>query len=200
LDVVNVDTDLDDTRETGHIGKSSAVAWAKRTAEECNQSTEEPTTIGRRDTGFTQASYHTEDADIEPFDDSNVHPYDWPDPKLADNMIQSYFDHIHNTLPIVDKAAFMSKYDELIRRPDQLPSEDPVWLAKINIVFAISSVYFDLTKSPNQVNYQDHLVYCARAKKLFLDQGLLYQDARILTTCALGLLSLYFVTTCRLNR
>jgi hypothetical protein len=161
-----VDTDLDDTRETGHIGKSSAVAWAKRTAEEVNQSTEEPTTVGRHDTGFTQASYHTEDADIEPFDDSNVHPYDWPDPKLA----------------------------------DQLPSEDPIWLAKINIVFAISSVYFDLTKSPNRVNHQDHLVYCARAKKLFLDQELLYQDARILTTCALGLLSLYFVTTCRLNR
>jgi hypothetical protein len=200
LDVINVDTDQDDTRATGHIGKSSSVAWAKRTAEECSQITHEQTILGRHDTGFTLASYHTEDADVEYVDTSNVDRYEWPGSKLADRLVQSYFDHVHNTLPIVDKAVFMSKYNRFIRGSDHLGLEDSVWLAMVNTVFAISSVYFDLTKTSDRGSHQDHLIYCARAKMLFLDQGLLYQDARISTTSALGLLCLYFITACRLNR
>jgi Fungal specific transcription factor domain len=200
LDVINVDIDQDDTRATGHIGKSSSVAWAKRTADECCQNTHQETALGRHDTGFTLASYHTEDADVEYVDTSNIDPYEWPDPKLADRLIRSYFDHVHNTLPIIDKAFFMSKYSGFIRGSNHLGLEDSVWLAMVNTVFAISSVYLDLTKAPDRGSHQDHLIYCARAKLLFLDQGLLYRDARISTTSALGLLCLYFITTCRLNR
>ena len=35
---------------------------------------------------------------------------------------------------------------------------------------------------------------------LLVDPGLLYEDARVATTAALGLLCLYFLTTCRMNR
>jgi hypothetical protein len=94
----------------------------------------------------------------------------------------------------------MSKYHQFTKGSDNLGIEDSIWLAMANTVFAISSVYFDLTKDPDRGSHQDHLIYCARAKMLFLDQGLLYQDARISTTSALGLLCLYFITTCRLNR
>ncbi|KAE9370837.1 hypothetical protein N431DRAFT_510204 [Stipitochalara longipes BDJ] len=200
LDVINVDIDQDDTRATGHIGKSSSVAWAKRTAEECSQINHQETPLGRHDTGFTLASYHTEDADVEYIDTSNISPYSWPDPKDADRMVQTYFDHVHNTLPIVDKAVFMSKYRDFVRGSDNLGIEDSVWLAMANTVFAITSVYFDLTKASDSSGHQDHLIYCARAKMLLLDPGLVYEDARVATTSALGLLCLYFVTTCRLNR
>jgi hypothetical protein len=200
LDVINVDIDQDETRATGHIGKSSSVAWAKRTAEECSQSSHQETTLGRHDTGFTLASYHTEDADVEYVDTSNIDRYEWPDPKVADRLIQSYFDHVHNIVPILDKTAFQSKYSRFVRGSDDLGVEDSVWLAMVNTVFAISSVYFDLTKAPDRGSHQDNLIYCARAKMLLLDQGLLYQDARISTTAALGLLCLYFITTTRLNR
>ena len=200
LDVINVDIDQDDNRATGHIGKASSVAWAKRTAEECSQTSHQETTLGRHDTCFTLASYHTEDADVEYVDTSNIDPYEWPEAKDAERLIQSYFDHVHNTLPIVDKAVFMSKYHHFTKGSDNLGIEDSIWLAMANTVFAISSVYFDLTRDPDRGSHQDHLIYCARAKMLFLDQGLLYQDARISTTSALGLLCLYFITTCRLNR
>jgi hypothetical protein len=195
-----VDTDRDDTRATGHIGKSSSVAWAKRTAEECSQTTRQETTVGRHDSGFTLASYHTEDADVEYVDTSNIDPYEWPDPKVADRLIQSYLNHVHDTLPIIDKAVFMSKYRNFIRGSNDLGLEDAIWLATVNTIFAISSVYFDLSKSPERGSHRDHLIYCARAKMLSLDQGLLYQDARVSTTSALGLLCLYFIATCRMNR
>jgi len=200
LDVINVDIDQDDTRATGHIGKSSSVAWAKRTAEECSRDSHQETTLGKHDTGFTLASYHTEDADLEYVDTSNVSPYEWPDPEDANRMVQSYFDHVHNALPIIDKAGFMSKFRDFVRGSDNLGIEDSVWLAMANTIFAITSVYLDLTKAPDRGDHQDHLIYCARAKMLLLDPGLVYEDARVATTSALGLLSLYFVTTCRLNR
>lgn len=195
-----MDIDRDDARATGHIGKSSSVAWAKRTAEECNQTTHQETTVGRHETGFTLSSYHAEDADVEYFDASTIDPYGWPEPRKADSLVEAYFDHVHNAIPIIDKAVFMSKYDRFIRGSNNLAVEDLVWLATVNTVFAISSVYFDLCKYNERSDHQDHLIYCARAKMLCLDQGLLYQDARMSTTCALGLMCLYFVTTCRLNR
>ncbi len=200
LDIINVDIDRDDARATGHIGKSSSVAWAKRTAEECNQTTHQGTAVGKHDTGFTLSSYYAEDADVEYFDVNNIDPYGWPDPKTADRLVDAYFDHVHNAMPIIDKAIFMSKYKRFIRGSNNLALEDLIWLATVNTVFAISSVYFDLCKNTEGRTHQDHLIYCARAKMLYLGQELLYQDARMSTTCALGLMCLYFVTTCRLNR
>lgn len=200
LDVINVNTDRDDTRATGHMGKSSSVAWAKRTADECQPNTNTPPAIGKHQTGFVLASYHTEDADVEFFDTSNVNCFDWPDSELADALVASYFERVHKAFPIVNKLDFMYRYNRFVRGSVDLSVEDVIWLGALNMIFAISAVYAHLTKSPNRGHYGDHLIYLARAKILCLDQGLLYEDARVLTTSALGLLCLYFITTCRLNR
>lgn len=202
LDVVNVDTDRDDTRPTGHMGKSSAVAWAKRTAEECeNESNQDTGSIGKHDLGFTLASYLTEDTDVEPVDLSNINPFEWPSPRLADGLVQAYFDHVHFAFPIMDKANFMIDYNKFSSGPADIGPSDIVWLSTLNIVFAISSFHANLTKQGDlKGTYSDHLIYCERAKMLCLDQGLLYQDARVSTTRALGLLCLYYLGTCRLNR
>lgn len=200
LDVINVDTDRDETRATGHMGKSSAVAWAKRTAEECQQNTDQGTVVGKHGLGFTLASYHTEDADVLAVDTSNVNPYDWPDSKLADMLLQSYFDHVHRSLPILDKARFVQEYNTFRRGSSDISSSDIIFLGTLNAIFAISSVYAQCTRDKHKSHYNDHLIYCARAKLLCMDQGLLYQDARVSTTRCLGLLCLYYITTCRLNR
>jgi hypothetical protein len=203
LDVINVDTDRDDTRATGHMGKSSSVAWAKRTAEECEQRSRQGSASGKYESGIALASYHTEDADIEFFDASHIAPIDWPDPKTADALVEAYFDHVHEAFPILDRAAFMLRYKGFNRGATDLLKEDLIWLATFNIVFAIGAVYFNLTtesKDRSRTLHHDHLIFFTRAKALYLDQGLLYEDARIPTTCALGLLGLYFLATCRLNR
>jgi hypothetical protein len=197
LDVINVDTDRDDTRATGHMGKSSSVAWAKRTVEECQN---EDRVAGKQAIGFTLASYHTEDADLEVVDMSNVNPYEWPDSKLTDTFLRAYFDHVHTVFPILDKANFMVNYNGFRRGSQDITYSERIWLAKLNGVFAIMAIHAHLTKSEYQGHYNDHLVYCARAKMLCLDEGVLYQDPRVSTTRALGLLSLYFIAAGRLNR
>jgi hypothetical protein len=201
IDVINVDTDRDDTRATGHLGKASAVSWAKRTNEELQKSSSQPTSAGgKHETGYTLSSYHVEDADVEYVDTSNVSPYDWPEYSLADTLIRIYFDHTHDSFPILDRKEFMGRYNSFSRGSTDLQSSDLIWLGTLNVIFAISAVFGDLTNYEDQGHIDDHLIYFARAKALCLDQDFLFQDPRLSTTCFLGLLSLYYVSNCKLNR
>ncbi|PVH70541.1 hypothetical protein DL98DRAFT_504521, partial [Cadophora sp. DSE1049] len=191
-DLTHTNTDRDDTRATGYMGKSSSVAWAKRTADE---------TFTGGHAGLVLSSYYTEDADVEFFDTSNVNPFDWPDPKLADTLVESYFATTHKACPIVDKFNFMRRYNQFDRSSSiDLSTEDIIWLGTLNTIFAVSAVHAHLTRCRNRGHDWDHLVYVARAKMLCLDAGLLYEDANVPTASALGLLCLYFIVTCRLNR
>jgi hypothetical protein len=199
LDVVEVDTDRNDTRATGHMGKSSSVSWQKRTAEEVagRKSTSGSTKQG---VAPTLTSYHTEDADMEYFDTSNVNMYSWPDSQLADTLVRSYFNHIHNAFPIIDKADFWFKYNAFPRDSGNLSTDEVIWLGSLNAIFAISAVHAHLMRSRHRGHHYDHLIYCARAKMLCVDQEIFLQDARVSSAIAMGLLSLYYISTCRLNR
>ena len=201
LDVVNVDTDRSETRATGHMGKSSSVTWAKRTANEVQQSGKSVASLGL-DGGFTSTTYHTEDKDVDHIEPDNfdVDFFDWPDPVVADGYIESYFEHVHHTFPILDKVGFMVEYNHFERGSRDLTASQTIWLGTLNTLFAISSQYAQITEAqPRELHYE-HYIYCARAKGLLVDEGFLYQDVSIKTLRALGLLSLYYMTTGRLNR
>lgn len=192
--------DRDDTRATGHMGKASAVSWAQHTSEECRRTDPQEHTGGRFDTGLALSSYHVEDADVEYVDTSNVNPCDWPEYDLANTLLQLYFDHAHTTFPILDRADFMAKYESFSRGSSDLDQAEVIWLGTLNAIFAISAVYGDLVNCEGQGHVDDHLIYCARAKMLCMDQDLLFQDARVSMTCFLGLMTLYYVSLCKLNR
>jgi hypothetical protein len=200
LDVVDLDTDRDETRATGHMGKSSSVTWAKRTAEECEETMQEGSLTTSHETGMTLVSYHTEDADVELFNTTNVSAFDWPDPDEADELVRIFFEHVYPAQPLLDRSSFMARYVQFPRGSNNLSHDDLIWLGTLNVVFAVGAVYGHLTKIHARGIPFDHLQYLARAKLLCLDQGLLYEDARVATISALGLICLYFVTTCRLNR
>jgi hypothetical protein len=200
LDLINVDTDRDDTRATGHLGKASAVSWAKRTSEECRKNSVQGPPGGGQETGHALTSFHVEDADVEYVDTSNVNLYDWPEYNFADALVRDYFVHTHPAFPLLDRASFMEKYKSFPRGASNLGSLDLIWLGTLNLVFAISAVFGDLTNHNDQGRVDDHLVYCARAKALVMDQNFLFKDPRLSTTTFLGLMSLYYISTCNLNK
>ncbi|TAQ89513.1 hypothetical protein B7494_g2172 [Chlorociboria aeruginascens] len=168
IDAINVDMDRDDTRATGHLGKSSSVSWAKRTAEECRQVNGQ---------GFNLASYHTEDADIESFDSTSINAYELPAYGLADILVDSYFDHVHNAFPILDRASFVHKYKvcRTVRRVSSAAYQMPTGSAQPNIAYAFpvldlpvtSSTYFIYRTQLSIISHEivTHL-YCATAIKL----------------------------------
>ena len=199
LDEIDVDTDKLETRATGHMGKSSSVTWAKRVANEVHQSGNSiPSLVS--DGGFVTTTYHTEDKDVDHIEPEDVDLFDWPDTETADSYVKSYFEHVHYALPILDKADFMLEYAHFERGSRDLTSSQTVWLGTVNAVFAIGSQYAQITETQDRELHFEHYIYCARAKGLLVDEGFLYQDISIRTLRALGLLSLYYMSTVRLNR
>lgn len=199
LDVVKIDTDKTETRATGYMGKSSSVTWAKRTANEVQKTGASVASLGL-DSGFTSTTYHTEDNDIDHIVPKSVDPFDWPDPKIADDYVRSYFEHIHHAFPILDKADFMLEYNQFKRGSRKLTPSQTIYLGTLNAVFAISSQYAQLTEIQESERHFEHYMYCARAKGLLVDDGFLYQDVSIKSLRALGLMSLYYMAAGRLNR
>lgn len=196
LDVVTLDTDRSETRGIGHLGKSSAVAWQHRTEEAVSL---DPTFLEKQP-AVTISSYHAEDADMEYFDTSAVNMYAWPSPQLAGLLVESYFKHIHDIFPILNKKEFLSRYHNFPRNSGHLLTEDIIWLGILNAVFAIASTHGRLMATPNLGNTNEHRLYCARATMIFSNQELFLQDSRVATASGLGLLALYYLSNNRLNR
>ncbi|KAF4627281.1 hypothetical protein G7Y89_g10875 [Cudoniella acicularis] len=172
-DVIDVDIDRDEARPTGHMGKSSSVAWAKRTAEECRYTDGQEPSAGIQYPDLVPPSYHAEDADFEYLDVSNINMYERPESKLAEALLQSYFDHVHPVFPILEKESFKFKYNNFRQGSSDASPEDLIWLGTLNIIFAIMSYYAQLVASPHHGLYHDHLIYCARAKMLCMDQRMM---------------------------
>jgi hypothetical protein len=199
LDETAVDTDRPETRGIGHLGKASAADWQHRTEEIASKEIND-----RGNHRMLQppivSSYHTEDADIDMFDISHVDPYALPDAQLSGNLVLSYFEQVHTIFPILDKAEFLRKYHSFDRDTSRLSPEGVAWLTSLNIVFAISAYRGRLTKSRQSEDVKVHLVYCARATSLCAQQDIMLRDADLSAVEILGLLSLYFMATNRVNK
>ncbi|KAG9241833.1 fungal-specific transcription factor domain-containing protein [Calycina marina] len=198
LDAIDVDTDQPEKKATGHMGKSSAVTWSKRAVQETHDRGESMASL--REDGFAATTYHIEEQDVEHFEPANVDIYEWPDQKKLDQYLASYFEDVHHIFPIIDKSQFMSEYRNFSRGSRDLSKDEKLWLGQINIIFAISSQHAQLSETQSIDLYEEHYTYCARAKGLLFDEIYLYQDIRIKSLRALGLLALYYMVAGRLNR
>jgi hypothetical protein len=204
LDVINEDTNRDEhTRAAGFMGKSSAVTWVQRAKKAATHDLEDERRV-RRSTGtaahgsFTDSTYHAEPGDIPTIQAEEVNALEWPPAAVARALVDSYFDKVHVSFPILSKNDFYKKFETFPK--DQLSTEDQSWLAVANIVFAIGAKFAHLTNADYRGDYRDHLVYYARASALGMDQRTLNQDPELQHTACLGVLGLYLLATDRLNR
>ncbi len=204
LDVINEDTNRDEhTRAAGFMGKSSAVTWVQRAKKAATHDLEDERRV-RRSTGtaangsFTDSTYHAEPGDILTVDANEVNALEWPPPTVARALVDSYFDTVHPSFPILSRNDFYKKFKTFPK--DQISTEDQCWLAIANIVFAIGAKFAHLTNADFRGDYRDHLVYYARACALGMDYRTLNQDPEIQHTACLGVLGLYLLATDQLNR
>lgn len=142
---------------TNVVQKSSSAAWAGGTQKLHAERTSSRPALERFEKRPVLISYHTQDSDTEPWDMSNVQVFDWPEPSVADTLVQSYFDNVHHVLPLLDRWVFMERYNTFPRGSNNLSRDDSIWLGTLNIVFAISAVYFNFTKNQPQIHHSDHL-------------------------------------------
>jgi hypothetical protein len=200
VDVIPQDPDRDATKSTRQMGKSSSVTWVKPSAEECRQSSSDESSLPMHDAPFAISSYHTLDGDMEQLNLTHIDQYQWPNPALAETLVSSYFENIHHSFPILEESRFISTYRNFNFGATNLMDEETIWLCTANIILAISAFYAFLRQDSHRGNYYDHMVFHERSKLLYMNEKLLYEDARISTVCASGLLCLYYIATCRLDR
>lgn len=204
LDVINEDTNRDKhTRAAGFMGKSSAVTWVQRAKKAATHDLEDERRV-RRSTGtpanssFIDSTYHAEPGDILTVQTEEVNALEWPPPAVARALVDSYFDKVHVSFPILSRTDFYRKFETFPK--DQISTEDQCWLALANMVFAIGAKFAHLTNADSRGDDRDHLVYYARARALGMDQRTLNQDPELQHTVCLGVLGLYLLTTDQLNR
>jgi hypothetical protein len=109
---------------------------------------------------------------------SDMGQYALPPPDIAEKLIDSYFDHIHAMMPMIDEDAFRQSflYDQRMDIP---------WLALFNVVLALGSL------ASGNCHSNEHLTYAKRAQQILSQKSLGSNNLLILQ--AHGLLSGYYL-------
>lgn len=184
----------------GYVGKSSSVDWIRKifdTASSDDDSTGEEENIGN--SGFLDpslvdipTSYNLDDLDlaVEAVDLSSMPPR-----HAADHLVECYFRTVHPSFPFILEPLFRYQYD--LFWAGYLDDQNGQWLALLNIIFAIASVYAHIARIEIGYNQFDHLQFYVRSKILKPD---VTAPGDVQHIQYISLLSFYLFCTNHLNR
>jgi hypothetical protein len=195
---------------SGYIGKSSEISWLQRAQEQMSPPPEDADhVLSEVDENYPLGShldYHMDEANLLAVDEESVDPMEVPPLPIATVLVDSYFETVHGSFPLVDKELFM---DVLISRFHSRPPlswEGRRWLSMANIIFAVGAKWMYLTR-PRRADMQglnvgpgDHIVYYARARSLGLDHRLIMDHPLLEQIQALGILGLYLIVNHQISR
>lgn len=120
-----------------------------------------------------------------------------PRQKVAELLLRAYFKSAHPSFPIIGMSTFISQYQLFFSQPTVKPGNK--WLAILNLIFAIATVYAHLISADWKSDLEDHSVYFSRARALSLHDTLLdHPDLQQLQIE--GLTSFYLLSTGQINR
>lgn len=180
------------SRETGYVGRNSEVQWLRSLQREIDRPGGEPSDLPHGPPGgsssaiaqrtealherqranraipshpVNESTFYLDTDSIEL--DVEVDPYECPSVDVAEKLFDCYVSTVDKSFPIApsnfDKQ--FRKYCEAVKEghPYQLP---PMWLAMLNLVWAIGAKYSHLINAEWRGHERDHLVYMTRAVRL----------------------------------
>lgn len=210
-DVDHVPEDLNGSKETqatGYLGKNADVVWLGRAkmhrekqSAKSNTDTDARLELRDIDPAFSASSmsYHLDEAEVIMPD---VDPHLLPPPALAMDLLKTYIQTVHSSFPIIGSDAFMRQYQRLLGIP-QVRLETAgldKWLAVLNMLFAIATVHFHLTRPDWERVSLDHLVFFNRARKLAMGEASSFTHPDLRQIQVHGLMAYYLVSTDQINR
>ncbi|KAK9390758.1 fungal-specific transcription factor domain-containing protein [Lipomyces mesembrius] len=151
----------------GYVGKSSDIDWIKKIFEVANDAENddmddiEKGFLNTRISEIETVSYNLDDLDL---DVESVDLSSMPPKGIADKLIDCYFETVHPSFPFLLEPLFRYQYD--IFCGGYLNDVNTQWLALLNLVLAISSVYAHNIKAEFEGHDLDHLQYYIRSKLL----------------------------------
>ena len=129
-----------------------------------------------------------------------IDPFALPIKSTADSLVNAYFSTIHTSFPILHKFAFMNLYDQLYSTKDFEGFEQRIFLAKLQLVFAIAAIHAHLIEADWAGDARDHILYSSRARMLAVDSGILNETGYVSQVQVFGLGGMYLLVTNQLNR
>ncbi|KAK6353326.1 hypothetical protein TWF696_005296 [Orbilia brochopaga] len=124
-----------------------------------------------------------------------------PNRRVVDAFVEGYFNTVHLAYPILYKPQFIKEYRAYMERNIK-PQPLRTWLATINIVMAIGSLFTQLTdetKTKWSTGYDAH-IFWVKAQVLYYNGGALTNNTNQRHVQALGVLGIYYLATKQINR
>lgn len=204
------------TYSTGYMGRSSEFAWIQRVAEQLareasgsqrshsetsgtsiNECNGDPTPHDNY--RFETPTYHLDDVSVS-IAGGQIDPFYLPPKETADELLNAFFTTVYPTFPIVLKKLFMEQYDAFFRYFSP-PARSRPWLAMLNLMFAIGSMYGRLTNADwKEESEMEHLKYFTRARVLSLDEASILEVPDLQQVQVVGLAAIYLVASNQTNR
>ena len=146
-------------------------------------------------------TYFADDVDLGDFPivTQAIDALQLPLKSTADALISSFFSTVHPLYPILSEKGFVSQYHAYLQTRET-PNGGCIWLAILNVVFAIGALHEHCTQTPCGHLADDHTTYWARSQ--VLDQGTsLPLNVPTLERIQLTALEgIYFIFRCQINR
>ncbi|KAF3387516.1 Thiamine repressible regulatory protein [Penicillium rolfsii] len=202
LDQVEEDVNLtEESRATGHIGKSSEITWMQRLQKTADGRRKDSATIpettqeGIMSEQTHDLNYHLDDLDITV--SQPVHKYGVPPRLLADKLFETYLLVAHPHFPIINRPLFSDQYRTFY---DTFAFPSNKWVAILNVIFAIAANYAQVAALDWREDAQDHRVYLTRARMLSMDGDELFRHPDLQQVQLEGLITFYLLSTDQIHR
>ena len=129
-----------------------------------------------------------------------LNPFDVPVKPTADRLIDIFFNTVHPSFPLIDKADFMAQYEQFFANQDLANFQDRTFVATLQIIFAIAAVHAHLVEAEWAGDERDHLLYFAKGRMLGVDTGVLNDMAYLGQVLVFALAGMYLIVTDQVNR
>ncbi|EXJ94592.1 hypothetical protein A1O1_02988 [Capronia coronata CBS 617.96] len=190
---------------TGFVGKMSEMSWIRR-AFECVRSGGDQTVpdigvseISHQLTTVPDYSYFMDNTDVLAIDEDHVEQYEWPPGDSAVVLVEAYFHAMQGAFQFVLREPFLRELVDFPRH--KMPSwSERRWLAMANLVWAVGSLWLQITKLDPSDKPDGHLVYYARARALGIDHRILFDHPDIERVQGIGLLTFYLLVNGSVTR
>ena len=113
-------------------------------------------------------------------------------------LIDTYFESVHPTFPIITQDHFKSRVHEALT--DDASEQTNDWLAVFNLVLAISSKYLEALQDTISIGQEDHHIYFIRAYMLGMAARYPFPSPTFERIQITGLMSIYFLCTNQFKR
>ncbi|KAL8849238.1 MAG: hypothetical protein Q9221_005768 [Calogaya cf. arnoldii] len=215
MDCVNEDLNRTAaSRATGFMGKNSEVNWLgqiRARTQHADDQQDERDGVGMKFGSevdgladgkpgvyhpVSESTYHCDDMALDlPF---HVQAYQIPPKAIADLLLTCYLESVHPAFPILGKTTFVKQYHAYYNNPAL--QTGPLWLAILNLCFAIAARYGRLARAEWISGADDEYAYFSRARLLGLGVDALWVHGELQRIQVTGLTSFYLMATNQINR